>query len=519
MPAISTTRLTNGSRVELSTTDIPRTGSYNLTAQLFDAKGALLRSITVDTAFVSDGTTAPVRDEHFINFNVVGLSGGGFAIAYDDSALSPPGGASGQAEVHLYDAAGQAAGTQILATDNGPPAFPFPGNPVLTPTTSNGVLVTAFLADDHTHLVRLNADGSLAVDRVLEGSSSVVYEADGKVVLNMPNTDLGHPIPAATRVVLGPDLAPIAGGGIIETLGDGGSNLLIGGASADNLTGAGGDDTLRGGENFDLLSGGAGRDRFEFGVDGSIDQAGDFTLSEDTLALVDSAGARLQSATGVLTFWRATGVLTYDPDGDNGPAGAQAVAVLPGVTTLSAANLAPGYEPALLRIYNPINPAQAGSATGSHSDLAFGYGHTNFTVASADYNAAGVLVNYIVSFTDGTSSTKWFDLPDAQPWANLVADYDTQGRLAVYATYDDDGSHVLWRYDSDSTQPWQRIVDHYDANGASISREVVADDNTHWGAFYDVGDTQPWAYYVDHFATTGTLVSHTLYNADGSVFH
>src|SRR3989344_6332885 len=101
MPTISTTTLPNGSRVELSTGDVPRNGTYDLVAKLLDAKGVLVRTITVDTASNSDGSTAPPRSESFANVSVVGLSNGGFPGAHDGPGVESPGG-SKVAESRLY---------------------------------------------------------------------------------------------------------------------------------------------------------------------------------------------------------------------------------------------------------------------------------------------------------------------------------------------------------------------------------------------------------------------------------
>jgi Ca2+-binding RTX toxin-like protein len=371
MPAISTTTLSNGSRVDLSTTDIPRDGVYTLNAQLFDAKGALVRAITVDTARNSDGSTSPPRSESFTNYKVVGLSDGGFAVGYDDSVFNAPGGTN-QAEIHLYDAAGRVISVQIIGTSNGGEPFPSPGNLTLYATNNNEVISVVSGPDRAAHLER--TDYQIG-DRVYDVRPSSVYDAGftNQMVVTGPRTQLGNPSPTQVREVLDSHFNLITSSGVTETTGTAGNDTLAGGPLADDLSGGAGDDVLRGGDGFDVLTGGAGHDRFLFGLDGSVDLAADFDATQYTLALVDGSGAPLHSATGIVTFWRATGVLTYDPDGDNGPAAAQSVAMLPGVATLTAANFAPGYEPALVRIYirstrrRPAPPTAAAATCSSAS--------------------------------------------------------------------------------------------------------------------------------------------------------
>lgn len=517
MPSISSTTLANGSRVDLAVDDIPRNGAYTLTVQLYDRTGALVRSSIVDTAANSDGTTSPPRSEAFSNFSVIGLSGGGFAVGYDDTTLNPPGGGQNQAEIHLFDAAGRQTSAQFVGTSNPSQPYPTTGNPTLYATATNEVLTVTRGTDGQIHLVRSDAQLS---EQIYEVRPSGVYDAglSGFVVVTRPSTTLGGGAPSHYRDILDSHLALVSSGGVTETTGTDAADMLRGGDGADDLSGGAGADTLTGGAGYDVLTGGAGADRFQFAVDGSVDLVTDFTAGSDTLALVDAGGAPLHSSAGVLTFYRGSGVFTYDPDGDDGPAAAQSIAVLPGVKTLNAASLAPGYEPALLRIYNPIDPTQVAFKQGSRADIVYGFGHTNYVQAEADYSPAGILLTYSVNFTDKTASTTFFDKLNQQPWDHTVADYAANGQLSIYATYFDDGLHVLWRFDANNDQPWSRIVDHYDAQGRQLTHEVVADDGSHWGATFDVANTQPWGYEVDFFDPNGALVRRAFFNDDGSPF-
>ncbi len=131
--------------------------------------------------------------------------------------------------------------------------------------------------------------------------------------------------------------------------GNAGNNRLEGRAGADTLTGGAGDDILIGGAGADLLTGGAGRDQFLFDTApeaGIRDTLRDFSAVDDLIvlsrpaftALAGTAGgallpnqfARAATATSAehrLLYNPATGVLSYDADG-NGAGAAVEVALL-----------------------------------------------------------------------------------------------------------------------------------------------------------------------------------------------
>jgi Ca2+-binding RTX toxin-like protein len=158
--------------------------------------------------------------------------------------------------------------------------------------------------------------------------------------------------------------------------GEGGSDTLIGGASADRfnggsevdlltgnggndvLTGSAGNDTLAGGLGNDVMAGGANSDFFIFNTAPNTasnkDILNDFVAADDTLRFENAVFAKLGNA-GVLNgqflrlgaapldandhliYNKATGVLTYDVNG-NGAGGAQQVAVITTKPTLTAAD-------------------------------------------------------------------------------------------------------------------------------------------------------------------------------------
>lgn len=128
--------------------------------------------------------------------------------------------------------------------------------------------------------------------------------------------------------------------------GGAGDDLLQGELGADILDGGDGNDLLFGGQGVDTLTGGAGQDHFIFGAalqaaDGTPNNADvitDFQHAEgDMIVLRTLVGSAFQALAGMDTgevvgnyvlYDAATGTLTYDPDGQAGPAQAVAFAML-----------------------------------------------------------------------------------------------------------------------------------------------------------------------------------------------
>jgi len=517
LPVLSTLTLANGAKVTLSTTEAPRNGSYQLQAEITDAAGAVYRVIVVDTATNSDGSTSPPRGESFANAKLIGLSGGGFAVAYDNTVLNAPGG-SNSSEVRLYDAAGALSGSISRGTSHGGQPYPWTGAPEITATASNGMaLVYSTVSGTYLELFdsigqqegqrTYGARPAAVVDLGYSNQVAITYTEGGVLMRDVRTHGLADP--------------PASSGAVTAVSGAAAGDVLTSTAGPDDLYGLAGDDTLQGGLGSDRLFGGDGADRFVLALDGSVDQIVDFDPARDTLSLVDANGAVVASGSGILTFWRANGVLTWDSDGDQGPGAPVTVGVLTGVGNLSAANFAPGFEPALVRYVNPVDLGRAVPSY-SHSDVTYGFGKQPFLQASADYGlgtaTSAPLLTYVVDWANGRQSAKWFDYDNSQTWDSLVADFDAQHRLEIYATFNDDGSHVLHTFDVASSQVWSRIVDEYDAAGRLEYRAVVYDDGSRYEATFDVANTQPWGYVVDGYDAVGRLTSHTFYNDNGTVF-
>jgi Ca2+-binding RTX toxin-like protein len=136
----------------------------------------------------------------------------------------------------------------------------------------------------------------------------------------------------------------LAGNDIIKGLA--GADALQGSGGADTLIGGAGSDTLMGGIGNDRLTGGGGQDSFRFNtaIVANVDKITDFNVLKDTIQLDNAIFTQLAS-TGVLAathfitggaardaddyliYKAATGVLSYDADG-NGAGLAVSIAVL-----------------------------------------------------------------------------------------------------------------------------------------------------------------------------------------------
>jgi Ca2+-binding RTX toxin-like protein len=148
----------------------------------------------------------------------------------------------------------------------------------------------------------------------------------------------------------------LTGGSFADRLNGGsGVDLLTGNAGNDVLIGAAGNDTLAGGTGKDVMAGGANADSFVFNTAPNTstnrDVINDFVAADDTLRFENAVFAKLGNA-GVLNaqflrlgaapldandyliYNKATGVLTYDVNG-NAAGGAQQVAVLTTKPTLT----------------------------------------------------------------------------------------------------------------------------------------------------------------------------------------
>lgn len=162
---------------------------------------------------------------------------------------------------------------------------------------------------------------------VLQGQAARDYWANAKAVWHAAH-DGPDPIPSPPP----PPTEP--------THGTSGNDTFVGTGAADTFDALAGNDTLRGLGGNDVLTGGAGKDTFVFDTaygPGNVDTLTDFHAADDSLYLDNAVFTKLgagslSSPTQVnssyfelrehatshndyLLYNRATGVLSYDPDG------------------------------------------------------------------------------------------------------------------------------------------------------------------------------------------------------------
>ncbi len=125
------------------------------------------------------------------------------------------------------------------------------------------------------------------------------------------------------------------GAGAFIGVGNASDNVIAGGASADFLSGLNGNDTLIGGSGADTLLGGAGTDTFRYlGGETGFDRILDFTSGSDKISLSATGftqigtltfqtGTAATTANSTFLYNSATGIVSYDADGNGAGAAVQ----------------------------------------------------------------------------------------------------------------------------------------------------------------------------------------------------
>jgi Ca2+-binding RTX toxin-like protein len=256
------------------------------------------------------------------------------------------------------------AGAGLIRSDNdGIYVHTHPG---LTTIINNGASATIRGTDYSIHTV---SDGGIRLTNDGKLIGGVLCAADNEVdtVINrgsiIGNVTLGSGVDSYTGAgtvsgfVLGQSHNDVLTGGAAADRLDGGTDqdMLTGYIGNDILRGGLGNDKLLGGQGRDTLTGGANVDFFIFNTSPNTatnrDILTDFSHADDTLQFENAVftklggpgmlnaqflrlGAAPLDANDYLIYNKATGVLTYDVNG-NGAGGAQQVAVLTTMPTLA----------------------------------------------------------------------------------------------------------------------------------------------------------------------------------------
>jgi hypothetical protein len=367
---------------------------------------------------------------------------------------------------------------------------------------SGDVLDTFQLAARHGGGNALGAGGlrlvQVGADTVVQALSGSAY-IDAVTLKNVLASDL-------TTFNLGGQNAT----GPLGEVGTRGGDRLSSAALGGDYFGRGGDDYIAAGPGSNVW-GGAGADTFQIslGLSGPI-LLRDFSATEgDMLRFVPNGSVKPSAADAMVVWDRATGILSWDNDGD-GPGAANPFAWAVSADSLGRSNFFPGSLPAKVRILG---------ADGSYQETVFDRATQAWEHVTTGYTRTGAVETYEIGYDDGRRSFLINDVAGVHSdWARVVSDYDAQGRILAYSVTKDDGGRSLFIFDLANTMFYSRLVEEYDALGRMSQQAAVSDDGSAYERHFDTYDTQPWAYYHDSYRADGLLLSHVFYNADGSVF-
>lgn len=168
-------------------------------------------------------------------------------------------------------------------------------------------------------------DGGVGADKLSGGAGNDTYVIDDKAdtitEINANETDrvfssVNYTLPQYVENLT------LIGNIANEAAGNEHNNILIANNIGNTLTGLGGDDTLIGGLGQDTLIGAEGSDIFVFktALNGTVDKISDFVSGEDKIALAVDVFSSLvrgnsSSITNLISYDKATGILSYDADG------------------------------------------------------------------------------------------------------------------------------------------------------------------------------------------------------------
>ncbi|MBJ3775468.1 calcium-binding protein [Acuticoccus mangrovi] len=322
--------LDNGNYVEVTRGDYEVGSTGTVTVTLRDADGD-----KIEREKIGDSS-----DRNFQSA-VVGLVGGGFAVAYNEEDSK-----DNDIRLHIFDENGHETKAGFLPAINVGDTNAH-SEPALA-ALGDGSFVLIYNKDEGTDQIRgirIGADGrKIGADFVVADAQSAHTSAttleDGRVSISFVKTggevvntvltfELDFDGTAESDVFrgsVGDDVAEGGAGddGLFGSAGDDalfggeGEDYIDGGAGADTLNGGAGDDVLDGGAGDDVMTGGAGADIFAIAEDTSFDFGNDVIidfeagtdlidlLQVDGISSIDDLGIEQVGADTVLTVGNAT---------------------------------------------------------------------------------------------------------------------------------------------------------------------------------------------------------------------
>ncbi len=180
-----------------------------------------------------------------------------------------------------------------------------------------------------------------------EGDDTYVVEATGDSVVEFAGQGTDTVTTALSVFTLGTNVENLVytGSGAFTGIGSSDGNTLTGGLLGDFLSGLDGNDTIIGGSGADTLLGGNGNDQFRYIGADMVDTIVGFTSGQDKIALLASiftqtgtvqfqqgAGAFANTANSTFLYDSATGIVSYDADGNGAGAAIQLASIGAGLT-------------------------------------------------------------------------------------------------------------------------------------------------------------------------------------------
>jgi Ca2+-binding RTX toxin-like protein len=372
--------------------DIDGAGDHDIRVGIFDNTGnAVATSIAV-------ATNANSQNES----KIVALNDGGFFVAWDDDTAD-------QLLGRRYDAAGVlVGGTKVIATGSGSITAPELG------LTGDGRILVTFS----------NAAGEIS-EVILDPRDDVF---DGSGVSELLTTRIGD----TTLSALGGNDTVLGQGGDDEIDGGTGADSVLGGAGGDSILGNAGNDTLFGEDGIDTIDGGNDNDSLDGGLNADTLTGGtgnDTLLGGDGIDSLDG-GNNNDSLDGGLNADTLTGGTGNDTllggDGVDSLDGGNNIDVLTG--GLGADSLTGGAGNDRFD-FNDVAESGLNAATRDVViDFADGFDRIDVRTIDAKANANGN--NAFVFNATGSFSGAEGEIIAVDDGANTILEFDTDNTVA-----------------------------------------------------------------------------------------